>query len=381
MTDPLSFESSTGRVRLLRQAECREWTLWRTAMKGLAKDHRFHEIVADTLGADFDCRVLVVCNHSGEPVALQPCFFVEQDLVATAPAAIRLVAARLRRIWPRLLRLRMLMIGCAAGEGHPTALAHLGALIETLPAIARCHGAKLVVWKDVPARYREQFSEAAGRFLCIPSMPATHLALRFADFDDYLARGLSHAMRKNLRRKFRALSAALPIEMSVSRNIAAVVDEAHALYLQVFSRSALRFERLTKEFLIDLEKRMPDRVRFFLWHQGGRLIAFSLCLVHDGEIYDEYLGLDYRVALDLHLYFVTFRDVQSWALAQGLRTYHSTPLNYDPKLHLGFHLSPLDLYVAPAAAWLYPLLKLVLPWIQPTRAAPELRQFPNAEDL
>jgi predicted N-acyltransferase len=169
--------------------------------------------------------------------------------------------------------------------------------------------------------------------------------------------------------------------MTVTTDIAGVVDEALGLYLQVYARSSLRFEKLTREYLLDLEKRMPDRVRFFLWRQAGQLIAFSLCFVHGGELYDEYLGLDYRVALDLHLYFVTFRDVLSWALEQGLRAYHSTPLNYDPKLHLGFELTPLDLYVTPTAAWARPLVRLALPWIQPTRAEPVLREFPNANAL
>jgi hypothetical protein len=381
MTDSPAFASSTGLVRLLRQAECRALPGWPAAFRGQAKDHRYYEIVEDTLGADFDCRVLVVHDPAGEPVALQPCFFVEQDLVATGPAFVRSAVARLRRVWPRLLRLRMLMIGCAAGEGHLSAPSHLPALIETLPMIARRYRAALIVWKDLPSTHRPALASLSARFVRIASMPATRLALGFASFDDYLARALGHSMRKNLRRKFRALAAAPSIEMTVTTSIAGVVDEAHALYLQVFARSALRFEKLTREFLLDLEKRLPDRVRFFLWRQEGRLVAFSLCFVHDGEIYDEYLGLDYRVALDLHLYFVTFRDVLSWALAQGLRTYHSTPLNYDPKLHLGFHLAPLDLYVAPAAEWARPLVRLVLPWIQPTRAEPVLREFPNAAEL
>ncbi|MGB8170163.1 MAG: GNAT family N-acetyltransferase [Chthoniobacteraceae bacterium] len=381
MTDSPAFECTTGHVRLLPQAECRALPLWTDAFCGLAKDHRYHEIVDDTLGDDFDCRVLVVHDQAGTPVALQPCFFVEQDLMATAPAFVCSAVARLRGVWPRLLRLRMLMIGCAAGEGHPSAPAHRPALIETLPAIARRYGAALVVWKDIPSAHRSTMTALDSRFTRVPSMPSTRLALGYGSFDDYLARALGHSMRKNLRRKFRALAAAPPIEMTVATSIASVVDEAHALYLQVFARSALRFEKLTREFLLELERRMPDRVRFFLWRQQGRLVAFSLCFVHDGELYDEYLGLDYRVALDLHLYFVTFRDVLSWALAQGLRAYHSTPLNYDPKLHLGFHLAPLDLYVAPAADWARSLVRLVLPWIQPTRAEPILREFPNADQL
>ena len=53
---------------------------------------------------------------------------------------------------------------------------------------------------------------------------------------------------------------------------------------------------------------MPDRARFFIWRQDGKMIAFALCLVHGDTIYDECLGLDYSVALDLHLYFYTMRD-------------------------------------------------------------------------
>jgi hypothetical protein len=381
MTASPAFACSTGVVRLLPQADCRELPLWSAMFDGAVKDHRYYEVIEDTLHADFDCRVLAIYDHSGELQALQPCFFVEQDLIATAPAPIRTLVARLRRHWPRLLTLRMLMIGCAAGAGHVVATKALPALQETLPEIARRNGALLIVWKDLPSTHRADLSSLTGNFTRVASMPATLLELGASSFDDYLARTLSHSMRKNLRRKFRALATAPPLDFTVATSLAGVVDEAHGLYLQVFTRAQLRFEKLTPEFLLELERRMPDRARFFLWRQEGRLVAFSLCLVHDGVLYDEYLGLDYRVALDLHLYFVTFRDVLSWAMANGLRAYHSTPLNYDPKLHLGFRLVPLDLYVAPTASWARPLMRLVLPWIQPTRAEPVLREFSNAAEL
>jgi hypothetical protein len=382
MTDSPAFEIPCGFVRLRRQVECRDWPLWQRAFTGQLKDSRYYEIVADTLGSDFDCRVLVVENAAGEPVSLQPCFFVEQDLVATAPTFVRIGVQRIRRWWPSLLRLRMLMIGCPAGEGHLTLdPLHLPALAATLPAIARCYGASLIVWKDAPAKYRDELAALGRKFPRLASMPATILPLGFTSFDDYAARALSHAMRKNLRRKFRALTAAPPLEMTVTSDLTGVIDEAHALYLQVFARSSLQFERLTKEFLLNLGQRLPEHARFFLWRQEGRLIAFSVCLIHEGVLSDEYLGLDYRVAHELSLYFVTFRDVLSWALANGLKAYSSTPLNYDPKLHLGFHLAPLDLYVAAAAQWMAPFFRLALPWIEPTQGEPLLRQFPNAEKL
>ena len=369
-------------MRLTSFEEARALPGWREGFSARSKDHRYYEILADTLGSQFAFQALVIESPAGEVCAVQPCFLVTQDLVATAPEFVRGIVAALRRLLPRSLRLRMLMLGCAAGEGElaitPAFLPELG---KRLPAIAAAEGASLIVWKDFPAVHRPTLRVLAPSFPRVPSMPATRLPLTFSSFDDYLTQRLSHAMRKNLRRKFKSLAGAAPITLQVRTSVEEVVDEAYALYLQVYERSTLRFERLTKEFLLELGRRMPERVRFFTWEQEGRLIAFSVCLVHDGVLYDEYLGLDYRVAFDLHLYFVTFRDVLSWAIAQGLREYRSTPLNYEPKLHLGFELAPLDLYVAPTRAWLAPLMRAALPFISPTRGEAALRKFRNADEL
>ncbi len=248
--------------------------------------------------------------------------------------------------------------------------------------MAKKGGARLIIWKDWPAAYRE-FCDAITRapgFVRVPSMPGTLLSLDYAGFEDYMSRQLSHAMRKNLRRKFKATKGD-SLTMTVVNNVDDTAEEVHALYTQVFERSPLKFERLTKEFLQQLGERMPDRARFFLWRWEGRLVACSICLVHDGSLYDEYLGLDYSVALKLHLYFVTMRDVLIWAMENGIRTYRSTPLNYHPKLHLGFDLAPLDLYVAGTSDAVHAVIRRVLPWIQPTRSEPALREFANAHEM
>ena len=385
---PTSPTSST-KVRFVPLGEVRGLEEWASGFRHLAKDHRYYEIVADTLG--FHCRALVLEDECGRVLAIQPCFFVEQDLVVASPRAVRRVVGVARRIFPSFLRLKLLMSGCAAGEGHLSPAisvnpAHLRLLDTALRKAARENGARMIVWKDFPAGYRKAFetlktSSEISPVAHVPSMPATRLALDFASFDDYLARHLSHAMRKNLRRKFRALDDAPPLVMSVTRDLGDEVDAALALYEQVRARSPLQFERLTKSFLQQLSARMPERVRYFLWHQEGRLVAFSLCLVHDGAVHDEYLGLDYRVALDLHLYFVTFRDILTWALAQGLTAYHSTPLNYGPKRHLGFALTPLDLYFALPWPALNRLARPLLQRMSPTGAEPTLTEFSNADEM
>lgn len=388
MKPALVFDTPNGRARVVSVADARELDVWRASLRHLAKDHRYYELIDATLG--FDCRCLILEDHAGRARAAQPFFVVDQDLVAAAPAWLRACAGAVRRVAPRALRMRMLMAGCAAGEGHPGAESAdeqrwLAATAgEVLLRAAPRLGASLVVWKDVPARYRPAFA-GYERFARMASMPATRIALDGADWEEFMARHLGHAMRKNLRRKFRALTDAPPIGMEVVNSVAGIEHEVHALYAQVLAKARLRFERLTPEFLLQLGERMPDRARFFLWRQEGRLVACSIALVHDGVLYDEYLGLDYRVALDLHLYFTTFRDMVSWALAQRLRAYHSTPLNYAPKLRLGFTLEPLDLYLAhPRISFGAPirrLLRLLLRLLEPVRGEPVLREFPNAHEL
>lgn len=381
MTVASPIANATTRPRLASLAEVRELPAWRESLQHLVKDHRYHEIVADTL--DFESGALVLEDEAGVTLAVQSCFLVEQDLLVTAPNPVRIVAGWIRRLAPRFLRVKMLMVGCAAGEGHVTA-PPIPQMQRCLQEFAGASGAWLIVWKDIPASYRGELrglKESPIHCAHIASMPAARLRLNFSSFDDYLARRLSHATRKNLRRKFRKAAAAGPLQMTVTNDLGSSVDEALALYEQVYARSKLQFERLNKTFLQQLAERMPERVRFFLWRQGSRLVAFSLCLVHDGVLYDEYLGLDYDVALDLHLYFITFRDILTWALAQGLTAYHSTPLNYEPKLHLGFDLAPLDLYFSLPWPALSRLARPFLSRMSPTRAEPALTRFPNTGDL
>ena len=90
---------------------------------------------------------------------------------------------------------------------------------------------------------------------------------------------------------------------------------------------------------------------------------------------------DYTVALKYHLYFVTWRDNIGWALKNGFHTYHSGPLNYDPKYHLRMDLEPLDLYVRSAYDWLNLVFKPILPLLEPTRYDRVIRKFTNANEL
>jgi predicted N-acyltransferase len=382
----LTIPFAGGSARVLSRADLAQSEDWRRAFEGKSKDHRFYEIVADTLGPAFDHHYLSLEDSTGKVRGIQPVFFVQQNLVEGIPS-LRAAVEKVRRRFPRFLTMRLLMIGNAGGEGHLSACASgdepwvARALHEVLGPFARQAKASLVVFKDFPARYRAVLANLARTdFTRVPSMPMTELALGYSDFDHYVTT-LGASTRKDLRRKFRKVAGADPISVEVVTDLTPYVDEVYPLYLQVHERSPMKFERLTKEYLSELGRKMPERVRFFVWRQRQKAIAFSVALVHDDTIYDDYLGLDYRVALDLHLYFITFRDILSWALAQGLKRYRSSPLNYQPKLHLNCDLFPLDLYVRHTNPVLNRLFRPFLRLLEPTRHDPTLPRFRNAHEL
>jgi len=381
-----SINFSNGVARVLTRDELRTIDAWQHAFAGKTKDHRFYEIVADTLDSKFEHHYLLLEDRNGTVRAIQPVFFVQQNLVEGIPA-LRAAVEAVRRRFPRFLTMRVLMVGNAAGEGHLSVCAPedeewvANALYQVLEIYGKQSKASLVVFKDFPATYRDVLWKfAANDYTRVPSMPMTELKLDYTDFDHYVST-LGASTRKDLRRKFRRIAGAEPITVEVVTDLTPYVDEVHPLYLQVHERSPLKFETLTKDYLSQLGRRMPDRARFFIWRQNGKAIAFSVALVHDGTIYDDYLGLDYLVALDLHLYFYTLRDILTWSLTQGLKRYRSSPLNYQPKLHLGCDLFPLDLYVRHTNPVLNQIFRPVLKFLEPTRHDPVLKRFRNADEL
>jgi hypothetical protein len=281
-------------VRIASREDVSRLPRWSRAFAGGRKDHRFYELVEDTLADGFNYGYLVV-ESGGDVRAIQPYFIVDQDLLGGISGFGKRCFDAGRRVWPRFMRARTLMVGCSAGEGHLDAgdmsdTALIDALAGALPRLARELSCAMVVLKEFPAHYRTALASLSDAgFTRIPSMPMTKLTLSFKDFDDYVRNKLSATTRATLRRKLRVCARAQPpVTLSITQDARDIVDEIHPLYLNVFVRSPLQFEKLTKEFLSEIGARMPDRTRFFVWHQGGRAVAFALCLVDDTDVYYEY---------------------------------------------------------------------------------------------
>jgi len=89
------------------------------------------------------------------------------------------------------------------------------------------------------------------------------LDIGYESFEAYMAKALRSSPRKKLRKKLEATACISDIRMSVTDDATSFVDEIYPLYLQVFERSRMQFEKLTKDFFYQIGQRMSDKVRFF----------------------------------------------------------------------------------------------------------------------
>src|SRR6266704_3135901 len=178
-----------GVAKITSLAELENCDAWERAFKDRCKDHRYYEIVDETLDGNFEHHYLILEDDSGNVRGVQPVFFVRQNLIEGVRGMVRSVVDRVRKTFPRFLTMRVLMVGCAAGAGDLGACDEedeawvAKALHASLGTYARQNRASLVVLKDFPAKYRpalERFS--LNGYARIPSMPMTRLVLHYHDW-------------------------------------------------------------------------------------------------------------------------------------------------------------------------------------------------------
>lgn len=376
------------KVEVSPRSGIRNSPAWARAFGNQRKDSRYYELVEETLQEGFDYRYFVLTSEGGEVRAIQPFFLLDQDLLAGSTPRIAKAANLIRRIWPRFLRMRTLMVGCAAGEGHLDANDDRlrSEIARSLAASIMIHArrlkAALVVFKEFTVEDRAALNCLKDRgFARIPSMPMTRRGLNFSNFEEYMSKELSQKFRGQLRRNWRKSAERAKLEMRVVTDITPYIEEIYNLYLPVYERSQLKFEKLTPEYFLRIGRDMPDKALFFLMVKDEKVVSFNLCLKNGKELCSEYVGFDYALAFDLHLYNVMTKNIMEWAIANGFEFYRSTSLNYEPKYHFRHELEPLDLYVRHASPAVNFVMKRALPYLEPTSNDAMLKRFPNYAEL
>ena len=321
---------------------------WRAVFSSAPEEYFLFKTMEETLREQFKFCYISLYENS-RIVCLAPCFITDYALDTSLGSFLKTWASRVKKLFPHLFTVRVLICGSPIdagriGTSNPPHPDTVNILAGTLHSIGRQEHIRLLAFKDFPKHQAALFEPLQGRgFHKVPSYPACSLDVRFRSFEEYLA-SFSSATRKDLKRKFKKVDGQIHLEMEVGSGPGNLLDQIHRLYLNTLEKSDAPFERITKKFFERIAIDMPEETKYFLWRIDGRLVAFDLCLVSGSTLADKYIGMDYEAAYQYHLYYVTFRDVLSWCIQNGIRTYSTGTLNYDPKKRLDFTFVPQDLY-------------------------------------
>lgn len=280
-----------------------------------------------------------------------PAFRARFDLTTTADAATRRLLERLPLYarWRELLRPRTCFVGTTVSEYAPLprgrdAAAAVDALLQ-----AHAPAQPFLIVKDIPQdspllgaadnRYAADFAEACAAAGCVllAGQALAYVPIDFADTDAFLAR-LSHARRRDIRRKLRARAGleveALPTGADCFRD-PLVLQHYYALYLAVYRQSEVHFDLLTPAFFRAVLQDAGSGGIVFAYRHAGRLIGWNLCYAHGGALIDKYVGFAYPEARAHNLYAVSWMHNLEYARARGLRHYVAGWTDPEVKAALG----------------------------------------------
>jgi len=265
-----------------------------------------------------------------------PLFFAPFDLLTTADDTLRNSLSHWPgyRWWHRIFTIDTCFVGTTVSEYSPLLAGQQPAEMARQLLSCAPHK-KLIIVKDLPHNsplipasdnlYAQAIYDACLRqgFIGVEGQALAYVPINFDSTDDYLAR-LSRSRRKNLRRKLRSREEML-IE-SLPTGDERFDDplwraELYQLYLAVYNQSEIHFDLLTPEFFDRLLTDPDSNGRMFLYWYDGTLVGYNLCYQQNGLLIDKYIGLNYPLALDLNLYFVSWFVNLEYALENGLRFY------------------------------------------------------------
>jgi len=312
-----------------------------------------------------------------------PCFTIDYSLDTSIKGPLRQFSNAIKKVFPRLFSIKALVCGIPMGQGQMGIMSGsqpvLEAIQRRMESLSRKIHAPIIAFKDFDPSYDNLFNPLLKNgFLKIDSLPMTRLELNFSDFEDYL-KTLSSATRYDFRRKLKKASS-VKIESSIKSSLdESTLNEVYSLYLRAVETHEMGFEIVPKEFFRLISKNMPQETKFFLWRINGTLAAFVFCLVSEGVLLDYYLGFDYTLAHEYHLYFVKFKEVFNWCLDHGIKTYEMGATGYEPKRRLGFNFVPVYLYVKSRYTILRPGLKVLSALLKFENFDPELKRWKKSE--
>ncbi len=323
---------------------------------------------------------------------LAPCFTFKVSLVTVAGARIQRVVARIRKVFPNFLQLRVFVVGSpisncgdllGLGTGDRATRwdsARLASLFKEITRRARSLNISLVLIKEPDTELTNRLRPAlADRFFFAESLPTTCLTVPALAKGGYI--GAICSRYRNKLKKRKSVGEQNHLAWEISPTCRGQEDAVFDLYRQVLENSAFVFERLNREFFPQVERLLGDRMFFLFGYRQmngvRKLVACELVLIDHDTLHPLYSGFDYWVKKDSSLYFNAFYRIIEEAEKRGISQVDFGQTAYEVKAELGAVCVPLFVGVHHRNRVLHALLMSLRRLIFPPSFFPSREVFGN----
>lgn len=279
-----------------------------------------------------------------------PSFNMQFNLLTTLDVPVRqkIESIYAYQKWGKLLQFPTCFMGTTVSEYTPLASEMSP---EQAIQLFKSLGKKqtLTIVKDLPIQspllsekeneYSQAIIECAQKqgFLVVEGQALAYVPLDFKDRDEYLSR-LSKSRRKNLKRKLKSLD---HLRVECIKTGAESFKDSHFrqhlydLYLAVYEQSDIHFDLLTPEFFDEiLQDAQSGGCVFFYW-DDQILVGYNICYEYGDNLIDKYIGMNYPLAIEHNLYFISWFVNLDYALRQNLKHYIAGWTDPEVKAQLG----------------------------------------------
>ncbi|NWA08387.1 GNAT family N-acetyltransferase [Pseudomonas gingeri] len=357
--------------------------LWDTCFNHVEGRWWYEALEASGLDDQFEFAYAVV-ERDGQPIGLAPTFIMDVPMELVVPPLI----ARLMRVIPALRYQRTLFVGSPCSDEGAVGVMpgySLGDILLPLQdaLTRRGHEKKvaMTVWKDFGEAEKpalEALSQARRLFPMV-SFPGTTVELAAGGFEGYL-KGLKSRHRYRLKKKLKDGLAHGAHEVRVLQQPdEQTLDAVFALFQQTYEKGKTKFERLNIEFFRQIAAKPQSHFILMTDAHSGKLVAFMLCFLVGDKAINKFIGIDYAVGMQSHLYFQLWEQAVKWACGVGAIRLESGQTGYSAKREVGHQLVPLDCYCRHRNPLLHRVFGAVAKGINWQNLDPDLRQMAEAE--
>lgn len=345
--------------------------LWNSLVGGRSCtfSHEFWSLIERSGLNDFDYRHVLFYDDAGRAVAATTFYSITTDIAIFAPEGLRNLLARVRRLFPNFLKLRMLECGTPIILNSPPFF-HLPdvskeTVIEAVTGLlrdtARHEGQLLIVIRDFePNAFDMQPLLAKQGYHWVDGLPNNYLQIRWSSPEAYLA-SLKSYYRSKLLKHLR-INASNGVRHELHTDFA---DLAETLCQQwrVVHEQADEFQRevLTPVFYREFSGSMGEHSKVLLFYRANDLVGHALLLM-DGDLL-RWLYFGRKDAGNDSLYLYVGYTVIETAIRLGAKHLEMGLTTYSIKSDLGAQITPIKMAIRsswgpinPFVGFFYPLL-------------------------